>query len=342
MDNEVQNADNKFHDRWTILPEFCRQLAEAVAWLHRQKVENYEGLGRKLEPHNIALIKQCGASAGDLLKIILPQQLNLLNNIDGLLENDHDNLSIWMKLSSGGPYKNDVISTAMLIFYILSGGSHCYKKNDSNQGDKKIIENIRLNAVYLSDLEAACFYLSNSNNNHQLCGNGTCENETCKYRFWINSLGQHFVKRILKEEEFNLLVFEHSTSTNLFRHPFFWNNWKLVNFIEQTSNYLQGPNKNSKFPTRAQMCADEQNQLNFHIEEKEIDEIKKRYPENMAYLLEYNQNPKSPPKNIADHITLLTQIRNKVGNIGIKVTKEQSLKIDFFFGIYSSSTFLNC
>ena len=325
MNSKVKPCEEKFHGRWTILLDLCHQLAETISWLHCQRINN---LGSQVQPHNILLCKRSNTEDA-LLKIVLPQRLNLLNNIDHLLDNSRFNIWTHAGLDNDiDPYKRDIASVAMLIFYILSNGGHCYQMN-KYQGKQQITENMKNNSIYLDALKLKCFCETES------CDGVSKENLACKYRRWVNSLAIDFITGILTKTS------PHLESTQLFRHPFFWKNAKIMNFIEKAYNFIDGQadeetkkkfscKNNSKqsdceskkisvglrrVANQQQTNADSSSNKDMQCKQ-EVDHLESIYPATIAYLKEYlvsNKKEKTAKVGcIDDYFSVLKQIRNKV------------------------------
>ena len=239
--------------QWTTLQEMCYQLVDSVAWLHQNNIYNY---GR-LNPRNIFV--KISKDAKWNVKLKIPEKLNPFNNLNELYSQlwssikESDSETTTMEQRQSQEIQRDLISIAILLYYIQTSGAHPFHLGGLN-GNQEITEQdyeaikdqIKVGIFKVDALDKPCF-----------CNliMGTCEEKMeCKYRLWINSLAKDNTKKMLTE----LLNQDNKQYTNqsvekLKEHPFFWKTADFLTYMESSSSYLhEGGNQTlqSKFGFR--------------------------------------------------------------------------------------------
>lgn len=254
---------------------------------------------------------------------MVPDRLNPFGNDAEMNRNNE-----LFKLYWAGPtshlenkFQKDMVSMAMMIFYIQTCGNHPYQldiqfKNDYNA----IKENIHRRQFDINELKSddlsTCF-----------CSDGNCNESpgkmSCRYRSWINLLAHEAIHQVLlggataipsNQPSGESSYEDEGTSTTWMKHPFFWTNEKRLYFLQRASNYLSETASKAfrrKFTKSVAMNA------------MKLTEMSKSFPDVMAY---FQERPPTPPTmNINTNVPattaqksfnqfdLIRKIRNKVG-----------------------------
>ena len=307
LESFVQAAKKEeyFCASWpAIFPDLCRQLADAVAWLHSKSIYCND---ERLNPRDVFITKNEGSRPSNL-QITVPDKLNPFTRMEDFYAD------IWTKPNIQNGFQRDMISVAILIYYILTLGDHPYQVDDEFKGKyepiKEFINGNQLN--YLLQLKSdppKCFCNGN-------CSIYSCQpNEDiknrmiCHYRSWINRLAYEAIHELL-EEETEQEKYDKDFSSRWMKHPFFWNNLKRLTFLEKASNYLTEIAKNKNLETLFKKMA-------VDIKMRPIQtEMAAYFPKIMILFQEPpSQCQNSNPQYFDCAFALIKRIRNKVTDI---------------------------
>ncbi len=250
LDTFIRIRTKELDFQWTILQEMCCQLVDSVAWLHQDNFY-YDG---RLHPRNILVKRSKDAKWNVKLKI--PERLIPFNNLDELYT------QLWStvkkpvseeateKQLNQTLIQRDLISIAIILYFIQSAGYHPYQRSGSNNLEaddernnyKAIMFQMKNEIFQLEALDKKCYC-----NAKKECSNEKME---CKYRLWINSLAKDHTTKMLetKSNEQNNIPYHNNQSVEkLKEHPFFWKTADVLTFMERSSNYLhEGDNQDKK------------------------------------------------------------------------------------------------
>ena len=222
-------------------------------------------LDGNINPRTV-LVQQRGNNT--IPKVILPERYNIFNN-----ECQEYNIKGVEALDER---KRDLFSFCLLIYFIQTCG---HNFSDQNYGSVLICPE---NFERKLEKEERCLAAKSSS-------------ESRKYRMWKNSLAGHLIAYVLKHLD------EISTS-KLLRHPFYWNNWQIVNFISKAASYVK---EGTPQPSVRKELENEA--IDFTAEmisyEKIKQYMKSRFPLTRS---------KSNPIDLENYFELLKGIRNKV------------------------------
>lgn len=256
LDTFIRKRTKELDFQWTILQEMCCQLVDSVAWLHQDNFY-YDG---RLHPRNILVKRSKDAKWNVKLKI--PERLIPFNNLDELYT------QLWStvkkpvseeateKQSNQTLIQRDLISIAIILYFIQSAGYHPYQRSGSNNLEadderdnyKAIMFQIKREIFQVEALDKPCFCNTEMECNDEMECNEKME---CKYRLWINSLAKDHTRKMLEtnktNEQNNIPYYNNQSVEKLKEHPFFWKTTDVVTFMERSSSYLhEGVNQEKK------------------------------------------------------------------------------------------------
>ncbi|KAK4018933.1 hypothetical protein OUZ56_000968 [Daphnia magna] len=216
--------------QWTILQKICFQLVDSVAWLHQRDLY-YDG---RLHPRNI-FIKT--SDTPWKVKLQVPEKPNPFHNLDT------EYVNLWSGIKQSDLNKSvdekaiqrDLVSVAILMFFIQSVGFHPFQLNSplhpAEPGKYSDVQKrMERHTFNLVALDRKCFCKDKIEN---------CEKTQCKYRLWVNMLGKDRTDSMLTELFQETKSYTKESSWELMEHPFFWKTSGVLRFIEKSSNYLK-------------------------------------------------------------------------------------------------------
>ena len=261
---DPRNKPYVINENWCNLPRFSHDITEALITLHNQGIH----LNGNINPSTV-LIQQRGNKT--VPTVILPerQRYNIFNNKS-------------LHSIEGGETlderERDLISFCLLIYFIQTCG-HKFEKNFNQNYDKVLKSRGKLQRDL--EIEKRCCAAKSS--------------PELKYRMWKNSLAGHLIAYVLEH------LGEISTS-KLLRHPFYWNNWEILNFISKAASYVHDVRPHPSVKKEL-----ESEKVDFSTELKSYKKI--------AMYMETTFSPtdSSPEtKKLKKYCQLLKGIRNKV------------------------------
>ncbi len=344
LDTFIRERTKEPDFQWTILQEMCCQLVDSVAWLHQDNFY-YDG---RLHPRNILVKRSKDAKWNVKLKI--PERLIPFNNLDELYT------QLWStvkkpvseeateKQSNQTLIQRDLISIAIILYFIQSAGYHPYQRGSHNlEADeerdnyKAIMFQIKSEIFQVEALDKPCFCNAEIECNDKMECNDKKKKEcnekmACKYRLWINSLAKDHTRKMLEtktNEQNNIPYYNNRSVEKLKEHPFFWKTADVLTFMERSSNYLhEGANqdKKDKFGIHNRQSGAGTNRSRpgrqpWQLDQRIFSELEKDgengngYKDIFEFLREFKIDADNfGQKNVTNFGGLLKQIRNKVYN----------------------------
>lgn len=239
------------------------------------------------------------------LKVFVPERLNPFNNMD------HQYAEAWTRSDVSNKYQKDMVSMAMIWYYIQTCGHHPYQLENDNRANFFIIrDNIR----QVPDN----FYVSEIENINCICGivAADCKVISCRYRHWINTLASHVIQLILEltRTPRQLENYDQNSSTEWMKHPFFWESGKIINFIRLASGYVDGIDDTHDL--KLKLGGEIENVASI------MNDFEKAFPEVMKHCSSFGQQSKNRnntrTRQLRSRMDVLKWIRDKVTIFSIK------------------------
>ncbi|KAK4018931.1 hypothetical protein OUZ56_000966 [Daphnia magna] len=304
--------------QWTILKKICFQLVDSVAWLHQRELY-YDG---RLHPRNIFIKTTFSGSDTPLkVKLQLSEKANPFHNLDteyvNLWSIKQSDLNKSVDEEKSAAIKRDLVSVAILMFFIQSAGFHPFQEPGSLHPFKRenyqFIQNQINEGMFEPDdsvaLDKKCFCATEEEN----CDAAMLP---CKYRLWVNMLAKDRTFTMLTELFYETKSYTKESSGEFMKHPFFWKTSEVLRFIENSSNYLKvaGKEKKELFGDECQATKCKSPAIRKSQEHKSwlLDpDLRSKIKEHYKNIFDYLHETKKPISDIKNFYGLLRQIRNK-------------------------------
>jgi hypothetical protein len=292
----ARNKPYVINENWCNLPSFSHDITDALISLHNQGIH----LNGKIYPWTV-LVQQRGTNT--VPKVILPERHNVFNKCqeDKNASNEY-NIEGVKGVEALDERERDLFSFCLLIYFVQTCG-HTRKFLDKADS----VLTCQANFQRKLEKEKRCLAAESSF-------------ESRKYRMWKNSLAGHFITYVLKH-------LGRISTSKLLRHPFFWNNWQILNFISKAASYVHEGAPCQSVKDKLEKAID------FATELKSYEKISD-YMEAQFRPTGSKPNPKTKNRirssGLGTYFELLKAIRNKV-RVQARVILVSALVYFFFF-----------